>query len=155
MKKVYLLVCLFVLFISSPLQAETVEEFWKGKIIFVDQYKQEIIAYLDGKKLQYFPAITGDALFKTPQGVYRVEHKDPKYWSNKYSTWMPHSLFFIWNEITRVAIHAGIVPTNKTIARQKATHGCVHLRDNDAKWLFDWAEEKTTKIIIYGDRSQN
>lgn len=154
MKYLHLLVFCFVLFTASSLRCETAGEFWKGKVIFVSQYDQEIIAYLDGKEQKRFPAITGDAKLKTPQGIYRVERKDQKYWSNKYATPMPYSLFFIWNESTRMAIHAGIVPPKKEITRQKATHGCVHARDNDAIWLFDWAEEKTTKIIIYGDRSQ-
>lgn len=155
MKKFHLVVCFFVLFTTSALHSETSKEFWRGKVIFVDQYRQEIIAYLDGKEQFRFPAITGDAKFKTPQGIYRVERKDPKYWSNQYSAWMPFSLFFIWNERTRIAIHAGVVPPKKDITRQKATHGCVHARDGDAKWLFDWAEEKTTKVIIFGDRSQD
>lgn len=154
MKKFHLLMCFFVLFAVSALHSETPEEFWKGKVIFVNQYTQEIIAYLDGKELRRFPAITGDAKFKTPQGIYRVERKDQKYWSKKYSTWMPFSLFFIWNDSARMAIHAGIVPP-KDITRRKATHGCIHARDNDAKWLFDWTEEKTTKIIVYGDRSRD
>lgn len=155
MKKFHLVVCFFVLFTTSALHSETSEEFWRGKVIFVDQYRQEIIAYLDGKEQFRFPAITGDAKFKTPQGIYRVEHKDPKYWSNQYSTWMPFSLFFIWDEGTRMAIHAGVVPLKKDVTRRKATHGCVHARNGDAEWLFDWADEGTTKIIVYGDRSQD
>ncbi|MFA5925529.1 MAG: L,D-transpeptidase [Parcubacteria group bacterium] len=155
MKKFHLLVFFLVLFSASALRSETSEEFWRGKVIFVNQLTQELITYQDGKELRRFDVIMGDAKFKTPQGIYRVQHKDRKYWSNQYSTWMPNSLFFIWDEKTRMAIHAGIVPLNKEITRQKATHGCVHARNNDAEWLFDWAEEKATKIIIYGDRSQD
>jgi len=155
MKIFYVLLCFIVLLAASTLRCETSREFWKGKVIFVNQYDQEIIAYQDGKEQKRFPALTGDALFKTQQGIYRVERKDPMYWSKKYATPMPYSLFFIWNDQARMAIHAGIVPPNKAVARQKATHGCVHARNNDAKWLFDWAEEFSTKVIIYGDRSKD
>lgn len=156
MKKIHLVVCFFiVLFSSSSLHCETSEEFWRGKVIFVNQLKQELIAYLDGKELRHFPVITGDAKFKTPQGIYRVEHKDQKYWSRQYSTWMPYSLFFLWDEKNKMAIHQGKVPLTKKETSEKATHGCVHVRDKkDAEWLFDWTDEKTTKIIVYGDRSQ-
>jgi lipoprotein-anchoring transpeptidase ErfK/SrfK len=156
MKKIHLLVCFIVLFTASALHSETSEEFWRGKVIFVNQLKQELIAYLDGKELRRFPVTTGDAKLKTPQGIYRVEHKDEKYWSRKYSTRMPYSLFFLWNEKDKMAIHQGVVPRTKKETSQKATHGCVHVNGaEDIKWLFDWAEEKATKIVVYGDRSQN
>jgi len=156
MKKLHLLVCFIVLFSASALHSETSEEFWRGKVIFVNQLTQELIAYQDGKELHRLPVISGDARFKTPQGIYRVEHKERKYWSRKYATSMPYSLFFLWNEKDRMAIHQGVVPKTKKEASQKATHGCVHINNmEDARCLFTWAEEKNTKIIIFGDRSQD
>ncbi len=158
MKKIHLLAAVLVLFIVSPLRAEMPEEFWRGKVIFIDQYKQRISVFLDGVPVPDrppMPTITGDAEFPTPQGVYWVEKKDSKYWSKQYETWMPFSLFFLWNKKAKMAIHEGKVPATEEETSKKATHGCPHVLPKDAEWLFNWAEEKTTKVVVYGDRSQN
>jgi lipoprotein-anchoring transpeptidase ErfK/SrfK len=122
------------------------------KMIWIDQLKQVGAAYEDGKKIKQFPVITGDDETTTEPGIYLVRVKQEDYYSRKYQTPMPYSIFFNYKE--RAAIHGGEVPP----PRQKiglATHGCVHVEQPYIKWLYDWTEAGRTVVVISGRRKQD
>ena len=52
--------------------------------------------------------LTGDAETTTDPGIYVVRVKEEDYYSKKYQTPMPYSIFF--NYAARAAIHGGEVP---------------------------------------------
>ena len=122
------------------------------KMIWIDQLKQVGAAYEDGKKVKEFPVITGDDETTTEPGIYLVRVKEEDYYSRKYQTPMPYSIFFNYQE--RAAIHGGEVPT-PLLKRGLATHGCVHVQQPYIKWLYDWTEEGTTVVVISGRRTQD
>ncbi|MEJ2091677.1 MAG: L,D-transpeptidase [Syntrophobacterales bacterium] len=37
--------------------------------------------------------------------------------------------------------------------RELATHGCIHVEPPHIEWLYDWAEEGATAVVISGERS--
>jgi lipoprotein-anchoring transpeptidase ErfK/SrfK len=122
------------------------------KMIWIDQLKQVGAAYEDGKKVKEFPVITGDDETTTEPGIYLVRVKQEDYFSRKYQTPMPYSIFFNYKE--RAAIHGGAVPP----PREKiglATHGCVHVPQPYIKWLYDWTEPGKTVVVISGRRTQD
>jgi lipoprotein-anchoring transpeptidase ErfK/SrfK len=122
------------------------------KMIWINQLRQVGAAYEDGKKVKEFPVITGDDETTTDPGIYLVRVKQEDYYSRKYQTPMPYSIFFNYRE--RAAIHEGAVPP----PRQKiglATHGCVHVLQPDIKWLYDWTEPGKTVVVISGRRTQD
>ena len=130
--------------------------FQKGeKVIWIDQLKQVGAAYETSgkwKKVREFPVLTGDDETTTEPGVYLVSVKQEDYYSRKYQTPMPYSIFF--NYTTRAAIHDGEVPP----PRQRigvATHGCVHVEQPHSKWLYDWTEAGRTLVVISGRRTQD
>lgn len=53
---------------------------------------------------------------------------------------MPFALFF--EQDPTCAFHQGNVDV--------ASHGCVHLSETDAKWLFDWAGSDPVALDIHG-----
>ncbi len=122
------------------------------KIIWINQLKQVGVAYEGGKKVLEFPVLTGDDEATTDPGIYLVRLKDEDYYSRKYDTPMPYSLFF--DVKNRKAIHEGGVPPRDE-RRELATHGCVHVEHPHMEWLFDWAEEGKTAVVIYGWRSED
>jgi lipoprotein-anchoring transpeptidase ErfK/SrfK len=153
MKKYTLLFSLALLaniLLSPTLAAASSQEY--EKVIWIDQLKQVGSAYERGKKVLEFPVLTGDAETTTDPGIYLVRVKDEDYYSRKYQTPMPYSIFF--NFSARVAIHGGEVPPPK----QKiglATHGCVHVEQPYIKQLFDWTEAGKTVVVITGGRTQD
>ncbi len=153
MKKYILLFALALLptFLLSPtLAADIFQEY--DKVIWIDQLKQVGTAYERGKKVKEFPVLTGDAETTTEPGIYVVRVKEEDYYSQKYQTPMPYSIFF--NYGARAAIHGGEVPPPPKRSRF-ATHGCIHVEQPDIKWLYDWTEADRTIVVIMGRRTQD
>jgi lipoprotein-anchoring transpeptidase ErfK/SrfK len=122
------------------------------KVIFINQVKQIAVAYQEGKKLFEFPVITGDDETTTDPGIYVVRLKDDNYYSRKYDTPMPYSMFFDLKQ--RKAIHEGEVPPPE-LRRGLATHGCIHVEPPYIQRLYEWAEEGKTAVVISGWRTDD
>jgi lipoprotein-anchoring transpeptidase ErfK/SrfK len=155
MKKYILLFSIALLanlLLSPTLAADIFREY--EKVIWIDQLKQVGAAYETyGKwqKVREFPVLTGDDETRTDPGIYVVRVKQEDYYSRKYQTPMPYSIFFDYT--ARAAIHGGEVPP----PRQRiglATHGCVHVEEPHIKWLYDWTETGRTLVVVIGRRTQ-
>lgn len=121
-------------------------------MIWIDQLKQKGEAYERGKKVLEFPVLTGDDETTTDPGIYLVRVKEEDYYSRKYQTPMPYSIFFDYT--VRKAIHGGEVPPpQKKIGL--ATHGCVHVEQPYIERLYDWTEAGRTLVVIMGWRTQD
>jgi lipoprotein-anchoring transpeptidase ErfK/SrfK len=95
--------------------------------------------------------LTGDDETRTDPGIYVVRVKQEDYYSRKYQTPMPFSIFFDYT--ARAAIHGGEVPP----PRQRialATHGCVHVEEPHISWLYDWTETGRTLVVVIGRRTE-
>jgi lipoprotein-anchoring transpeptidase ErfK/SrfK len=148
----YLYFIVIVLFTSiSVLPVGAVDVFKEyEKIIWINQPKQVGIAYQEGKKLFEFPIVSGDDETTTNPGIYVVKLKDDNYYSNKYDTPMPYSIFFDLKG--KKAIHEGEVPPPE-IKKELATHGCIHVEPPYIQRLYDWADEGNTVVVISGWRT--
>ncbi len=153
MKKYFLLFSIALLTISllCPTLAADISQGY-DKVIWIDQLKQVGTAYEGGKKVKEFPVLTGDAETITEPGSYLVRVKEEYYYSQKYQTPMPYSIFFDY--AARAAIHGGEVPPLPK-KRRFATHGCIHVELPDIKWLYDWTEPGRTLVVIMGWRTQD
>jgi lipoprotein-anchoring transpeptidase ErfK/SrfK len=120
------------------------------KVIWINQPKQVGIAYEGGKKLFEFPVVTGDDETTTNPGIYMIKLKDDNYYSRKYDTPMPYSMFFDLKGMK--AIHEGEVPSPEK-RKELATHGCIHVEPPFIERLYDWADEETTAVVISGWRT--
>ncbi|MEW6658529.1 MAG: L,D-transpeptidase [Thermodesulfobacteriota bacterium] len=120
-----------------------------AKIIWIDQENQVGGAYGRGRKLLEFPILTGDDETPTPPGTYVIKKKEPHYYSRKYKVPMPYSLFFDLKGMR--AIHEGDVPEPNEKG-DWATHGCIHVERPYMKWLYDWAEQGKTVVVVKGRR---
>jgi lipoprotein-anchoring transpeptidase ErfK/SrfK len=145
----FFLIALLVHFSGLPAGASDVfEEF--EKVIWINQPKQVGIAYERGKKLFEFPVVTGDDVTTTNPGIYVIKWKVEDYYSRKYDTPMPYSMFFDLKE--RKAIHEGEVPPPE-IKKELATHGCIHVEPPHIERLYGWADENNTAVVISGWRT--
>lgn len=137
------------LLLSFPAAARDIFQKY-DKVIWIDQPRQLGLAYENGEKLLEFPVLTGDDECTTNPGIYLIKWKVPDYYSRKYDTPMPYSMFFDMRQ--RKAIHEGGVPPLPA-KRELATHGCIHVEPPHIEWLYDWAEEGATAVVISGERS--
>jgi lipoprotein-anchoring transpeptidase ErfK/SrfK len=144
-------VVLLTNFLLSPTRAADIFQEY-DKVIWIDQLKQKGSAHERGKKIKEFPVLTGDAETTTDPGIYLVQVKEEDYYSRKYQTPMPYSIFF--NYTSRAAIHGGEVPQPPQRSRF-ATHGCIHVEEPVINWLYDWTEPGRTLVVIMGRRTQD
>jgi lipoprotein-anchoring transpeptidase ErfK/SrfK len=122
------------------------------KVIWINQHKQIGTAYEDGKKLFEFPVLTGDDEDTTDPGIYVIKKKVEDYYSKKFETPMPYSMFFDLKNMK--AIHKGAVPPRQE-RKNLATHGCIHVEEPYMIELFDWADEGNTAVVIQGWRDKD
>lgn len=120
-----------------------------AKVIWIDQENQAGAAYGRGRKLLEFSIMTGDDETPTPPGTYVVKLKDRHYYSRKYDTPMPYSLFFDLKGMR--AIHEGDV-AEPGEQGEWATHGCIHVEQPYMEWLYNWAEAGKTVVVVRGRR---
>jgi lipoprotein-anchoring transpeptidase ErfK/SrfK len=88
---------------------------------------------------------TGRKGYNTPRGVYQPYHMTKMHYSRKYDNApMPNSIFFHGG----YAIHATDAVNN---LGRPASHGCVRLHPQNAKWLYrivsEYGKENTTIIV--------
>jgi lipoprotein-anchoring transpeptidase ErfK/SrfK len=151
MKKLVLFVAISCLILLGAAAAEALDIFQDyDKVIFINQPRQTGTAYEHGKKVREFPVLTGDDESTTDPGIYVIRVKVADYYSRTYDTPMPYSLFFDWRR--RKAIHEGGVPVGAEKG-EVATHGCIHVESPHMEWLYEWAEEGATALVVSGERS--
>jgi hypothetical protein len=119
-----------------------------GIVITVDKSTQRLSVAVDGFPRYQWPVSTARMGYRTPNGTYKPERLERKWFSRKYD-WspMPYSIFFDGG----YAIHGSY-----EIKRlgSPASHGCIRLHPENAATLFGLVKEnvRDTQIIITGDQ---
>jgi lipoprotein-anchoring transpeptidase ErfK/SrfK len=128
------------------------------KLIVVSRQAQAFGAYEFGELVRWGPTSTGKKSTPTPAGLYHTNWKAKETRSSVNQSWILPWCFNIDN-IKGLAFHKFDLPG------YPASHGCVRLLEEDAKWLYEWAEPWLlskpshsilaygTPVIIFGDYS--
>lgn len=127
------------------------------KIIYVDLSKQLLYAY-EGDNLVYtFPVSTGK-WYPTPTGTFHIWIKlratrmaggNPAIGTFYDLPNVPYTMFFANDEVDRsrgFSLHGAYWHNN---FGHTMSHGCVNMRIEDAKKLYNWAEPPTTGYTTY------
>ncbi len=118
-----------------------------GIVVTVDKSAQRLSVVVDGSQRYEWPVSTARWGYRTPNGSYRPERLERKWFSRKYD-WspMPYSIFFDGG----YAIHGSY-----EISRlgRPASHGCIRLHPDNAATLFSLVKEhvRDTQIVITGE----
>jgi hypothetical protein len=119
-----------------------------GIVVTVDKSAQRLSVAVDGFTRYTWPVSTARAGYRTPNGSYRPERLERKWFSRKYD-WspMPYSIFFNGG----YAIHGSYEISH--IGRP-ASHGCIRLHPKNAAVLFALvkAHRRDTEILVTGAR---
>lgn len=118
------------------------------KILLVDQRVQAFAAYEFGNLIYWGPASTGKKSTPTPNGLFHTNWKSKKTISTDNEEWILKWYFNLEN-FRGVSFHQYELPG------YPASHACVRLLEEDAYWIYYWAEQWIlTKdgefIIAYG-----
>ncbi|WP_370009559.1 L,D-transpeptidase [Sinorhizobium fredii] len=113
--------------------------------VHVDLSDQSMAVTLDGEAIYYWPVSTGTVGYSTATGVFHPIRMHETWYSRKYDgVPMPNSIFFFGG----YAIHGTLDTRN---LGRPASRGCVRLRPDNAKVLFDLVRKQglsRTKIIV-------
>ena len=126
------------------------------KILLVDQRIQAFAAYEFGNLVNWGPTSTGKKSTPTPNGLFHTNWKSKKTISTDDSTWILKWYFNLEN-FRGISLHQFDMPG------YPASHACVRLLEEDAFWIYNWAEQWIltkdeefviaygTPVIIYGN----
>lgn len=110
--------------------------------------------YENGELVKWGPSSMGSKQHLTPEGLYFCNWKGEEVISTFDDEWVLRWNFNIQNE-------EGIGWHQYQLPGTPASHSCLRLLEQDAKWMFDWADEwvladketvkaKGTPVIVYG-----
>lgn len=125
------------------------------KILLIDQRIQAFAAYEFGNLVNWGPTSTGKKSTPTPNGLFHTNWKSKKTISTDNPEWILKWYFNLEN-FRGVSLHQYELPG------YPASHACVRLLEEDAFWIYNWAEQWLltkdgefiiaygTPVIIYG-----
>ena len=121
-----------------------------GIVVTVDKSAQRLSVAVDGFDRYEWPVSTARWGYHTPNGTYRPQRLERKWFSRKYDiSPMPYSIFF--ND--GYAIHGSYEISH---LGRPASHGCIRLHPDHAAILFGLvkANMDDTRIVVTGERPE-
>lgn len=118
------------------------------KLFIIDKNIQAWAAYEYGKLVRWGIVSTGAEESRTPNGRFNFNWKAEHRVSSLSPPGEPWDMYWVFNfhEARGIHIHQYAMPTGGPIS-----HGCVRMVEEDARWVFDWADAwKTTKGDGFG-----
>ena len=126
------------------------------KAVLISRRTQAIGLYKEGKLVQWGPASTGKKSTQTPVGLFYGNYKARKKISTIDKSWIMPFYFNFMN-------YEGIGTHEYTLPGYPASHGCVRLRNEDAVFVYNWANQweltqnqqtilqNGTPFMVFGD----
>jgi len=127
-----------------------------AKLVLVSRRVQAFGAYESGRLVRWGPTSTGKKTTPTPAGLYHANWKAKTRRSSINQSWILPWCFNL-DDSSGISFHQFDLPG------YPASHGCVRLLEEDAKWIYEWAEQWTlsrvdhslvafgTPVVIFGD----
>ena len=143
---------------TKPLPAKvSVDSF--AETIVINRSTNRLSLYDTGKLRRIFKVATGQAIYPTPSGMFRIvtKEKDPWWYPPVYDSWAkglkpvppgpgnPLGTRWMGLDAPGVGIHGTDEPAS---IGYSASHGCIRMQVPDAEWLFDHVEVGTTVYIL-------
>ena len=126
------------------------------KTVLISRRIQAFALYENDKLKRWGPISSGKESTATPIGIYYGNYKAKRKISTINSSWiMPY--YFNFMNFEGVGVHQYSLPG------YPASHGCVRLREQDAKFIYDWAKQwelddngqfvvkNGTPFMVYGE----
>jgi hypothetical protein len=140
----------------SPWPAVLPEADSTRKLLLVSLRVQAFAAYENGKLVRWGPICSGGRSTPTRTGLFFVNWKNRLHISSVNSSWiMPWTVNI--DSWVGTALHQYALPG------RPASHCCIRLMEDDARWIFDWVDEWSlapggetviahgTPVILFGD----
>jgi lipoprotein-anchoring transpeptidase ErfK/SrfK len=142
------------LYMPFPTAIDAIAQY--PKVILVNQRIQAFAAYENGVQIRTAPVSSGKKSTPTPNGLYHTNFKAKRKTSTVNGNWVMPWYFNIDNKLG-IALHEYDLPG------YPASHSCVRLYEDDAKWFYDWGKqwklsndgstviEQGTPVLVFGE----
>jgi len=107
------------------------------KLFVIDKSIQAWAAYESGRLARWGIVNTGDEHHRTPNGRFNFNWKTEYRVSSHSPPGEPWEMYWVFNFVENRGIHVHQYPMP---SGGPMSHGCVRLVDEDAKWIYDWAD---------------
>jgi hypothetical protein len=126
------------------------------KLILISLRVQALAAYESGRLVHWAPTSSGRKAMPTPIGLYHTNWKSRRRNSTVDEAWILEWAFNIENR-SGISLHKYDLPG------YPASHSCVRLLEDDARWIYYWAEQyvlspdgrtvvrEGTPVVIFGE----
>ena len=132
----------------SPFPAQLSEAAFRPKLLLVSLRLQAFAAYEYGRIATWGPICSGGRSSPTSAGLHHANWKDRDHVSSVDSTWiMPWTVNI--DDRVGTALHEYGLPG------RPASHCCIRLLGEDARWVYDWVDVRGTSgpgtpIVLFG-----
>jgi hypothetical protein len=131
----------------APFPAEVRELAEVPKFITVSRRVQAFAAYEYGRLVRWGPTSTGKAATPTDSGLFFTNWKSRTTISTEDPTW-------ILDWYVNIIALKGVAFHQYELPGKPASHGCVRLLEQDARWIYGWAEQwvpgRGSRVKVYG-----
>jgi lipoprotein-anchoring transpeptidase ErfK/SrfK len=142
-----------------PLTHTVAAKPFTGAVIVVDRSRNTLRLYHGAKLVRVFSVATGQAIYPTPAGLWRImdKQRDPWWYPPTNDAWAKglkpvppgpgNPLGTRWMGLSApgVGIHGTDEPTS---IGYSASHGCIRMQVPDAEWLFERVQVGTPVVIV-------
>ncbi len=144
--------------LTAPVPARvTVEDI--GPVVIVDRAKNTLRLFDSRRLVRTFRVATGQAIYPTPEGVFRIvkKQRDPWWYPPVYDAWAkglkpvppgpgnPLGTRWMGLSVPGVGIHGTDADTS---IGYSLSHGCIRMHVPDAEWLFQRVALDTPVVIV-------
>lgn len=120
-----------------------------GVLVSID--KQKVYIFKNNTLIKTLVCSTGVDGSDTPKGTYTIKDRDTYFFSQQYSEggmyWVRFMGDFLFHSVP-TDINRNIIPQEATKLGVRASHGCVRLAVEDAKWFYDTIPFGTELVVL-------
>lgn len=118
--------------------------------VFVSLDKQKVYIFKNNQLIKTLICSTGIEGSDTPKGTYTIEDRAPFFFSQKFQEgglyWVRFMGDYLFHSVPTDA-NGNVIPQEATKLGVKASHGCIRLSVEDARWFYENVSSGAELII--------
>lgn len=120
--------------------------------LFVDLEYQHVYVYKNNELIRTMLCSSGMAGYDTPEGKFKITDRGNYFYSDKYGEgayyWVRFHGAYLFHSIP-CDKSGNIIQSELDMLGAKASHGCIRLSMEDAKWVYENIPKNISRVLIY------
>lgn len=120
--------------------------------LLVDLESQHVYIYKYNKLQKTMLCSSGMDGYETPKGKFTITDRGDYFYSDKYDEgayyWVRFHGVYLFHSVPYDE-NKNIIKSEADKLGEKASHGCVRLSTEDAKWIYDNIRKRISKVLVY------